>query len=190
MLDGEGFKETFSMSGGMDAWNGLKAHGAPESGVAVFSEADSLEDLVGRAWVLEEGSRAFYAGVVELLEDTDASALFQELIQAEEHHKKSLLKLYEDIAGAGLASNFQKREGTEDLMEGGVRVSEALSWAKGKNTWDILQFSMSVETNALDLYLNMIRHVHEEKSIQVFKGLAEEEKVHLERMGELLEKRI
>jgi rubrerythrin len=190
MLAGAGFKEVFSMSGGIDAWNGLKAHGAPESGMAVFSDADTIEDMVGLAWILEDGSREFYAGVAAFLEDAEAAKLFQELVQAEEKHKKSLILLYQFIAGAGLAASFFHRAGAEDLMEGGVCVSKALEWAQGKNAREILEFSMSVETNAYDLYLKMIRRIEDDNTCRIFKNLASEEKIHLEKMGELLEKRI
>jgi len=75
-------------------------------------------------------------------------------------------------------------------MEGGMLVGEALQWAKGKRVTDILELSLSLETNAYDLYLKMERQMKDQRSAQVFNLLSGEEKQHLERLSSLLEKRI
>ena len=67
---------------------------------------------------------------------------------------------------------------------------EALQWAKGKKTTDVLELSISLETNAYDLYLHMERRMGEKRAAQVFRVLAGEEKQHLERLGLLLENKI
>ncbi len=75
-------------------------------------------------------------------------------------------------------------------MEGGMLVGEALQWAKGKRTTDILELSLALETSAYDLYLKMERQMKDQRSAQVFNLLSGEEKQHLERLSSLLEKRI
>jgi rubrerythrin len=190
MLSGAGFDQVFSMSGGIDAWNGLQARGAPEAGMAIFSDADKPEDLVALAWILEEGSRRFYEGVAGLLKDVEAGNLFRQLVRAEEQHKQALLRAYQEICGSEPVSEFLKNKETEDLMEGGARVSQALTWASGKDEWELLQFSMALETNALDLYLKMIRRVKDKKASRIFETLSREERSHLEKLGELLESRV
>ncbi len=191
MLSGAGFKQVFTMTGGIDAWNGLRASGPPDAGMAVFSDADTAEDLVALAWVLEEGSRKFYASVsISLKKDDGAVKLFQQLTAAEEKHKESLVRLYGEISGSPSLPAFPELEGSEGLMEGGIPVSTALTWVRDKGAREVLQFSMSLETNAYDLYLKMIPRMANEKSARVFKALAEEEKSHLDRMGKMLEERI
>ncbi len=178
------------MSGGIDAWNGLKATGVPEAGMVVFSGSNTPEELVELAWTLEDGSRLFYEKVAELLDDPEAKSLFENLVAAEEQHKAILFKLYRDFSGSEDTddSSFQKK--SESLMEGGIQVSDGLEWARGKDARELLQFSMSLETNAYDLYLKMIHAVQNDNSQQVFKSLAEEERVHLEDMSKLFEKRV
>jgi rubrerythrin len=190
MLSGAGFKEVYSMSGGIDAWNGLKAAGAPESGMVVFSGSNTPEELIELAWALEDGSRLFYETVAELLVDPEAKGLFENLVTAEEHHKAKLFKLYREFPGSEDLDDSSFQNNSEGLMEGGVRVSAGLDWAKGKDALELLQFSMSLETNAYDLYLKMIRFVPDENSRRVLNALADEEKIHLENMGTLLEKRV
>ncbi len=100
------------MTGGIDAWNGLRATGVPEAGMAVFSDADTPEELIALAWTFEEGSRKFYKKVSEILDDPEAANLFETLVTAEEHHKTILFKLYREISGSETVS---VREDTEDL---------------------------------------------------------------------------
>jgi rubrerythrin len=75
-------------------------------------------------------------------------------------------------------------------MEGGIRVSEALQWSKGKSVAEILEFSLSSEANSYDLYVKMEHQTKDQRSAQVFHLLSGEEKQHLERLGALFEKRI
>lgn len=182
------------MEGGINAWQGLVAEGMPQSGMAYFSPATRPEELMALAWVLEDGSRKFYAELAAMLKDDEASDLYGQLSEAEEHHKAALLHLYNEIPDKTPGLKFpwalisDGRE--EDVMEGGMRVSEALQWAKGKKMTDILELSLSLETNAYDLYLNMERRMEEKRAAQVFRVLSGEEKQHLERLSLLLEKKI
>jgi rubrerythrin len=194
-LSGAGFKEVYSMEGGINAWEGLVAEGAPQSGMAYFSPATRPEELMALAWFLEDGSRKFYSELVDMLTDREAKDLYRQLTKAEENHQATLLQLYKEFSGNGSSPGFPEsvvppgREGG-DVMEGGVRVSEALQWAKGRKMPDILEFSLSLETNSFDLYLKMEREMKDEHSANVFHVLSAEEKQHLERLSALLEKRI
>ncbi len=67
------------MKGGINAWEGRVAEGVPEAGMAYFSSATQPEELLGLAWLLEDGSRKFYAEMASLSKDREAVALFQEL---------------------------------------------------------------------------------------------------------------
>jgi rubrerythrin len=193
-LSGAGFKGVYSMEGGIRAWEGVVAEGAPQSGMAYFSPATKPEELIALAWYLEDGSRKFYSGVAASLSEDEAKDLYLQLAKAEEHHRASLLKLYKEFPGGVSDMEFPESvlpRGEEgDVMEGGMRVSEALQWAKGKKMTDILELSLSLEANAYDLYLKMERQMKDQRSAQVFEVLSGEEKQHLEWLGSLLEKRI
>jgi rubrerythrin len=193
-LSSAGFKEVYSMQGGILAWKGLVAEGAPQSGMAYFSSATKAEELIALAWWLEDGSRQFYSDLAAVVGDQEAKNLFEDLTAAEENHQTSLLKLYQDPSGLTSKSGFPgsvmspEREGA--VMEGGIGVSEAIEWAKGKSVAEILEFSLSSEANSYDLYVKMQRQTKDQRSAQVFHLLSGEEKQHLERLSALLEKRI
>ncbi len=112
---------------------------------------------------------------------------------AEERHKASLFKLYKEISGVTSDEGFPRSVITperEDVMEGGMLVSEALKWTRGKKLTEILDLSLSQEANAFDLYVKMRRQMKDHRSAQVFQILSKEEKQHLEKLSSLLEKKI
>jgi len=182
------------MQGGIRAWQGFVAEGAPESGMAYFSSAEKAEELIALAWWLEDGSRQFYSELAGVTSDQEAKNLFKDLTIAEEHHQNSLLKLYQELSGLTSESGFPEsvvspeKEGA--VMEGGIRVREALQWATGKSVTEILEFSLSSETNSYDLYVKMERQMKDQRSARVFHLLSGEEKRHLERLSALFEKRV
>jgi rubrerythrin len=181
------------MSGGINAWNGLVASGSPEAGMAYFPDDEKPEKVVVLAWLLEEGARRFYRGVEELLEDKKSIHLFKELGAAEVRHKSQLVKLYRELFDSGsepgISDPFVKEE-LSDVMESGMRISEALDWMKGKGIMEILDYSIAMETNSYDLYIKMERRVKEKELKKVFSSLSNEEKGHLERLTSLLKDRV
>jgi len=194
VLEGKGFKNVFNMEGGIRAWEGGVAEGLPDAGMAYFTTAGEPEEFIALAWMLEEGSRRFYAEIPALVADEETKKLFQNLATAEEHHKASLVSLYKTFTsgepGEGFPASIMPTEATGDIMEGGMRVSEALKWVKGKNPAAIFELSMALETNAYDLYLKMRRQMKDEASQQVFDHLSKEEKKHLELLAALFEKKV
>jgi rubrerythrin len=102
--------------------------------------------------------------------------------------------MFEEISGKAPAPEFPdtviSKEPRGDVMEGGMLVSEALQWSKGKNLRDILELSMALESNSYDLYLKMEQRAEDRNAKQVFKALSEEEKKHLEQLTSLFNRRL
>ncbi|MGW8287399.1 MAG: ferritin family protein [Desulfobulbales bacterium] len=195
MLLGSGLENVYTMEGGIRAWKGMVAHGPPEAGMAYFTPAEGAEEMVGLAWALEEGSKLFYEGVAEYYSsDKEAQEMFRWLVSAEKNHEKNLLETYETLTGAKPDFEKLRTKFTDKLngsvMEGGIVVKEALSWAKGKGVQDSLELAMAMEVNAFDLYIKMSRAIEDQQARQIFKKLSEEEQVHLEKLTDLLDKRI
>jgi rubrerythrin len=178
------------MGGGMLAWNGLVAGGPPDAGMTYFSYNEKTETLIALAWALEEGSHRFYTGLAGSMTDVEGKVLFRELITAEERHKASLLALYHETGGSDAIEALIPGGTAGDIMEGGVRVSDALEWTAGRDAGDILDLSIALESNAYDLYIKMERTVKDDHAKRVFSMLAEEEKHHLDRMTSLIERKV
>lgn len=182
------------MEGGINAWKGLVAEGAPESGMAYFSPASKPEELMALAWFLEDGSHKFYVELATALKEEEVKDLYKQLALEEEGHLASLVKLYEEFSGPiadpGFPRSLISSDKEGDIMEGGIRVSDALQWAEEKNVNDVLELCISLETNSYDLYIKMERQMKDQRSAQAFHLLSVKEKQHLERLSSLLEKRI
>lgn len=182
------------MQGGIRAWEGGVAEGAPEAGTAYFTAAGKPEEFIALAWMLEEGSRRFYAALPSLVADEETKKLFRDLTTAEERHKASLVNLYKTFSGEEPGQDFPGSiipgVAIGDIMEGGMRVSEALEWVKGKNPEAIFELAMALETNAYDLYIKMRRQMKDANSREVFDQLSKEEKKHLELLAALFERKV
>jgi len=180
------------MEGGIHAWKGLRATGAPNAGMAYFEPAKKPEELIALAWMLEEGSCKFYKEMSIKEKSPGAVTLFQELWGDEEKHKSSLFKIYQRLSGKDSDPNFPRSlvslEPGDDYLEGGIGLKNALEWSRGKGLKDILEFSISLEVNATDLYIKMERRVEGSEAKEVFLALSKQERNHLKRLSATLEK--
>ena len=187
-----GFTEVYSMQGGIRAWKGLVAEELPEAGKTWFLSAQDSDELIGLAWLLEDGMRSFYLEIAKGLDKSEEAQLFMELAGAELHHKNALQKLYQQLSGKDPGGNFPadvlRNKPNEKYLEGGVLLSEAFSWAGKKDAREILEFAMALEVGSYDRYLSLREHFKDESSREVFGLLAAEEKAHLKRLTSLFEK--
>ena len=188
----DGFSKVYSMDGGITAWNGQVATGSYNEGLSMLEGRETAEELISLAMALEEGSRMFYVNVEELTLDTEAKNVLKTIAEAEEKHKTQILQAYKLITGENLTDDILNREPLRGIMEGGVRIDEVVSFLKGpdKTLLDILEVSMQLEINSLDLYIKILRNIEDAGAKKVFDILIEEEKNHLSKLGKLLGERI
>ncbi|MEJ2244764.1 MAG: ferritin family protein [Acidobacteriota bacterium] len=179
------------MRGGIQAWHGLQATGAPDAGMAYLESAKRPEELIALAWMLEEGSCRFYENMGSKEKSPEGVALFQELRGDEEKHKSSLLEVYRKLFGKdpdpGSLRSLVSPESEDDYLEGGIRLTDALDWSRGKDLIHIIEFSISLEVNAIDLYIKMERRVEGKEAKEVFLALSNQERNHLRRLSTTLE---
>lgn len=191
LLKRGGFLEVYGLKGGIRAWNGDIAEGYPEAGMNWFGEAVDTEEVIGLAWLLEDGTRRFFKEIAALRDGDEASLLFLNLAAAEQHHGKALLKLYREVTGKETAADFPagvvRESPQETFMEGGMRLTEALSWALERDTGEILEFAMSLEISAYDRFVHMREKFDNENVRTVLNLLAAEEKAHLKSLTRLFE---
>ena len=55
---------------------------------------------------------------------------------------------------------------------------------------DIISLAMSIEAQALDLYTRASERSEDQRSEKALKKIAEEERVHLEQLGKLMDERM
>lgn len=183
VLNSAGFKEVYSMSGGINAWDGLVAEGELEMGTAWFAPAASAGEYLALAWLLEDGTRQFYAALGIRYQNEAAGGFFHRLVGVETAHKEALHNLYHGLSTSSTGDDFPAallpEPAGETMLEGGVSLTDALNWLHGKSSEHALQLAMSLEINAYDRYLRMSREAADAEARPVFNRLAREEKAHL-----------
>ncbi len=188
ILLGNDFREAHNMEGGMLAWNGFKATGVPEGGMFCCPPEAKLEEVIQLAWAMEKGTRVFYKRASENLGDEDCKNLYSQLVVSDDEHKKTLKNIYRDITGR---DEIDLAEGEEvEFMKGGINLAEALKWAEGKKGFEIMEYSMAMESNSYDLYSKVARHCKDESKAKVFHKLADEELDNLIKLSELVCKKM
>ena len=160
--------------------------------MAYFEPATQTEEMIALAWKLEEGSRKFYGEMIKREKDQKAVNLFQELSKDEERHQSSLEEIFKRQTGKEPDSRFfdslLAAKPGEDYLEGGIRLVQALEWLEGKKLQDVLELAVSLEADAIDLYIKMERKAERQDSKEVFQALSNQEAIHLDRLGTFREK--
>lgn len=193
LLRNAGFAQVYNLTGGLQAWHGRVAQGTLEVVLGPFTLAGSPGEHVALAWLLEDGTGRFYRSIAAQLRDSAAVGLFQELAGAEDSHVATLEAVYAGLTGQEPAEDFPQgclpagAPSLGELMEGGMRVAEAVAWAKGRPLQDILDLAIGLETNALDRYLVLYRDLQDPNAQRVFEILADDERRHLRKLTQLFE---
>ena len=192
MLSGMGFKEVYNLKGGIRAWQGFKTAGPAEVGMALITGKETPSEMIVIAYGMEEGLRGFYTETAEKISDQDAVDLFHRLADIEVLHKNRIFELYRTLGTEGLTREDFETRIVPDVMEGGMTTEEFLR-AYGpalESVDDVLDVAMTLEGQALDLYLRYSFQSKDEKTKNVLYDISEEEKKHLRMLGEIKEKQV
>lgn len=189
-LVGRGFKEVYSLKGGILAWNGGLATGPVESGMSELKGDESPEEIIILAYGMEDGLCSFYTAMAEEHTYEEMRDLLKKLSSIEDNHKQRLFEVYKKLNRSFHDQNDFERTIVSRAMEGGLTTEEFVSkYSQSlKTARDILITAMVIETQALDLYLRYAEKLRDVESKNVLYNLAEEEKRHLKELGELLDR--
>jgi rubrerythrin len=191
-MKGQGFNDVLNLEGGIMAWNGHVATGKPDAGLFLIDGFTTVDEYIALAWALEGGTGKFYRAAEDNFEDAEAKGTFGSLAMVEDKHKANILKAYNMLQGVDMTSKHLEELASIGYMEGGMSLDDAMQWLKRKQRGlqDVLEFSMQLEVNALDLYFKIMNEVEAEPATEIFKSIIDEEKGHLKQLGKLIEKRL
>lgn len=202
LLDGQGYADVASLAGGIMAWQGHTAFGPAELGMVEFTGRETPQEVVLKAYAMENILQEFYILRADLAETLERIELFMELAGFEDRHKDTLFALYQNIlgekmdrklfdevalAGAGAGAGAKG----EAAAEGGVGILEYLDAFGDAFDADqgVLQFASMIEAQALDYYLRCGRQAERDDARDVFATLAREEKAHLKLLARFMDRR-
>ena len=191
LLSGLGFKEIYNLKGGIKAWQGNKAVGPQELNLELVRGDETAAEMIALAYGLEMGLGIFYQRMIESAEDPELKALFTKLADIENLHKKRLFDLLAEIEPPDKDIEAYEADIRPTILEGGFQLDVFMKKNESflRTVPDVLDLAMMLETQALDLYLRFADKSVDSQSQGVLFKLADEEKSHLEALGQLVEKK-
>jgi rubrerythrin len=192
MLSGRGFENVINVAGGIKAWNGHVAVGPAEMGPELLTGKESLEETLVAAYSLEAGLRDFYLSMNEKVRQDDIKRLFQKLATFETSHQDRIFDEYLQVSGKQVRREDFERDLVINAIEGGLTTDEYIQMFKPdwESAVDIISLAMSIEAQALDLYTRASEKSENPRSEAALKRIAEEERVHLEQLGKLMDEKM
>ena len=190
MLAGKGFKNVYNLSGGFRGWKSKAAFGKEALGIELFSGDESPEKTLAVAYSLEGGLHDFYVSMIPKVKHDDVKDLFQKLSEIEVKHQDRIFSQYIDITGKSDSREAFEKSAVSETVEGGLTTEEYLNLFQPdlESVKDIVELAMSIEAQALDLYLRAAEKSSHPHSKEVLVRIADEERTHLSQLGKLMER--
>ncbi len=187
LLSGLGFREVYNLAGGIRAYEGRTAEGPEELHLELLRGDEGPAEALTLAYGMEQALQAFYEAVAQAAREAELAAFCRQMIQVEAAHQERLRRRYAEITPG--ADPAPLAPGGSEVMEGGFQLSDFLARNAPFLTTlaAALELALTVETQALDLYLRLARKSREEATRRIFLEIAEEEKAHLAAISRLWE---
>lgn len=189
MLAGNGFEDVYNLSGGFKTWKGEAAVGKEELGLELFTGDESPEKTLVVAYSLEAGLGDFYSSMIPKVKNKDAQNIFQKLSEIEVKHQDRIFNEYIRLSGKPVSRETFEKNTVQTAVEGGLTTEEYtdLFQPDWESLADIIGLAMSIEAQALDLYLRAADRSPNPESRKVLSRIGDEERAHLKQLGKLME---
>lgn len=189
LLAGQGFADVTNMLGGIMAWKGASAVGAPDSGMQFLQGGESPEQILALAYAMENGLGEFYQTLAGQTENAELKRTFDQLAGFEEKHKLVVYHLYKELYPESAGAEDLINLATVKAVEGGRSASEILAGTNGFETArQALDLAMSIEAQALDLYMRYAAGAATPQAQELLHDLAREERGHLNALATLMDR--
>lgn len=185
LLSGNEFNKVYNLTGGFNIWEGWESIGAYDQGLELFNGFESLEEVLIVAYRMEVALGDFYTDMSSRVANQEAASLFSKLAAIEAKHKQHVISQYTELTGKDFPENVE----VEGAFEGGLTTAEYISrlGADMEKPLDILAFAMSVEGQAMDLYMRASEKAPDIKTQRALLQISSEEKAHLNSLAAVLD---
>jgi rubrerythrin len=191
IMAGKGFDEVYNVSGGFKAWNGEAAYGPVDQGLHLFGGDLDLQGSLLTAFGLEQGLQEMYLLLADRASAQEAKNVFRELADIEQKHKTRLLREYQSQVDEQADMPDLETRARAEAAEGGLTTEQYMQRFEPDldDLENVLSMAMSIEAQAMDLYERAARRLPDPDAKAALQRLGQEEKEHLQRLGELMEAR-
>lgn len=151
---------------------------------------EELLDALAEAFLMEKGTRVFYAEAAEKAVNSEARKTFKELSDWEEKHMDFILFLYQAIYGDRDIKSFEdfKKSADAPVTEAGIPVKDLESKIDKysfSNEMDALTLAMEIEGKAYNLYKKLADNALDTNAQVVFKEMMNQEVKHIDYLKKL-----
>ena len=159
-------------------------------GLLLIKGDETPQDIIYLAYGLEEGLRKFYAASAKLAIEPEVVKVLSKLAEIEVRHKQKLFDLYKTIYSADTSLDSFEAAVSSELMEGGFAPDRLLEESPPafKKAPEVLNFAMMLEAQGMDLYMRYAEKSQDARVKEILFTMAEDEKAHLNSLGNLYEK--
>jgi len=192
MLTGAGFENVINVSGGIKAWQGIKAAGPVEFNMDIIRGDESPDEILTLGVWFEKGLQKFYRQARDQTDDSELKCLLTNLADIEDRHIKTLFELLKAIDPGKSDMALFEAAIKPKMMEGGYDIDLFIKQNESylNTTQDVLDLAMMLETQGLDLYLRFAdKSTHLQTKEMLYK-IADEEKSHLASLGRMIDEKI
>jgi rubrerythrin len=149
----------------------------------ISGKEDLLNALV-EAFLMEKGTKEFYAHAAEKSENNEAKKTFRNLSQWEEKHMEFIQFLYQAIHGGKEIKTFKEftKKTETPVTEAGIPVKDLETKIEKHHVTDekqALTLAMEIEGKAYNLYRKLSQNAKDTNAKIVFKEMMEQEVKHV-----------
>jgi rhodanese-related sulfurtransferase/rubrerythrin len=191
LLNGYGFKEVYNLKGGIKGWEGHKASGPEELNLDLVRGDEAPAEIAALAIGMEESLKQFYQTLLAKAQDSDVQHLFTKMVEVSDLHKQKFVNFYQQIEPGKDVVALEAAVKT-DIMEGGYNMADFIqkNGPYMQTLLGALDIAMMLETQALDLYGRFAEKAEVTATKDFLLQVAQEEKTHLNMLGQLLEEKV
>jgi rhodanese-related sulfurtransferase/rubrerythrin len=184
LLCGLGFKNIYTMDGGMLDWDYEILTGLPEGKSDLFTDKGDVGDVLMIALKLEKGSQEFYVRAAGKVKSQDTIEAFQGLAQIEEKHMERIYNRYGEILGNATFPTLTllKEKLSSEYIEGGIEINKAILRAEEREFRDemeVLEVALEKEYLSYDFYKRVAGVMADDDTKGLLDELAWEERKHI-----------
>lgn len=189
MLAGKGFTNIYNLSGGIKGFDGPTAVGSPDLGLALFEGSESGAEALLVAFGLETGLQEFYAAQETAADNPEVKAMFKKLGAIEVKHQDRIVAEHNRLTGKTATREELEAQTSGPDLEGGLTTEEYMNLFNPDlgSVIDIVSIALSIEGQALDLYMRAAVNSRDEEGRRMLDQMAAEEKTHMVLLGDLLD---
>ena len=185
LLCGLGFKDVYTMDGGMLNWNYEALTGFPERKPELVTEKGEVGDVLMIALKLEKGSQEFYVRAAQKVKSQETIKTLQRLAHIEERHMERIYDRYGEVLGRDKLPAFDllRQKLTSKFMEGGIEINEALlrmEKREFRDEMEVFEVALEKEYVSYDFYKRVAGAMADTKTRALLHELAWEERKHID----------